>query len=219
MYKICLVEDEKDLNNLITTYLERENYQVVSFYNGEDAIDYVGTEEVNLWILDIMLGDSISGYDIIKKIREVESNVPVIFTSARDQELDKIIGLKLGSDDYITKPYSPRELMLRVKNILKRVYNKPIDTTTINGYTIELEKRTVFEQDTEIVLTSLEYDLLLCFLKGKGRSFSRDDLLKMVWGDDYFGNDRVVDDLIRRLRHKMPNIKIITMYGYGYKLI
>lgn|SRR5574344_952119 len=219
MYKICLVEDEKDLNNLITTYLERENYQVVSFYNGEDAIDYVGTEEVNLWILDIMLGDSISGYDIIKKIREVESNVPVIFTSARDQELDKIIGLELGSDDYITKPYSPRELMLRVKNILKRVYNKPIDTTTINGYTIELEKRTVFEQDTEIVLTSLEYDLLLCFLKGKGRSFSRDDLLKMVWGDDYFGNDRVVDDLIRRLRHKMPNIKIITMYGYGYKLI
>ena len=119
MYKICLVEDEKDLNDLIVSYLKRENYEVVNFYNGEDAIDYVG-QQVHLWILDIMLGDTISGYDIIKRIREFDPEVPVIFTSARDQDLDKIIGLELGSDDYVTKPYSPKELVLRVNRIIKR---------------------------------------------------------------------------------------------------
>ena len=122
MYRICLVEDEVNLNNVIKSYLERESYEVVSFYNGEEASLYVGKETVHLWILDIMLGDNISGYDLIKKIRENNSDVPVIFTSARDQDLDKIIGLELGSDDYITKPYSPKELVLRVNNFIKRVY-------------------------------------------------------------------------------------------------
>ena len=106
MYKICLVEDEKNLNDLIKSYLTRENYEVINFYTGQDAINYEGI--VHLWILDIMLGDDITGYDIIKKIREKNQDVPVIFTSARDQELDKIIGLELGSDDYITKPYSTK---------------------------------------------------------------------------------------------------------------
>ena len=124
MYRICLVEDEKNLNDLIKSYLEREGYEVINFYSGESAFDYISKEKVHLWILDIMLGDSISGYDIIKKVRQSDGNVPVIFTSARDQDLDKIIGLELGSDDYITKPYSPKELVLRVNNIIKRVYRQ-----------------------------------------------------------------------------------------------
>ena len=107
MYTICFVEDEIDLSNLIRTYLERSGYQVVSFTKGRDAIDYIGNK-VDLWVLDIMLGDDVNGYDIIKAIREQDSNVPVIFTSARDQDLDKILGLELGSDDYITKPYSSK---------------------------------------------------------------------------------------------------------------
>ena len=120
MYNIALVEDEKDLNDLIKTYLEKEGYNVTSYYNGDTAIK--DSDKVyHLWILDIMLGDDISGYDIIKKIREDNNDVSVIFTSARDKELDKIIGLELGSDDYITKPYSPKELVLRVNNIIKRV--------------------------------------------------------------------------------------------------
>ena len=123
MYRIWLVEDEKDLNDLIKSYLEHEDYEVINFYNGEDAYNYIGKEKVHMWILDIMLGNGISGYDIIKKIREIDPNVPVIFTSARDQDLDKIIGLELGSDDYVTKPYSPKELMLRVDTIIKRVYH------------------------------------------------------------------------------------------------
>ena len=123
MKTIALVEDEKDLNNLIRTYLEKEGYNVVSYYDGESTINNIN-KDVDLWILDIMLGDTISGYDIIKKIREDNPDVPVIFTSARDKDLDKIIGLELGSDDYIAKPYSPKELVLRVNNIIRRVYSK-----------------------------------------------------------------------------------------------
>ena len=218
MYKICLVKDERDLNNLIKSYLEHANYEVVNFFNGQDALDYIGNK-VDLWILDIMLGDNVSGYDIINKIREKEPNVPVIFTSARDQDLDKIIGLELGSDDYITKPYSPKELVLRVNNIIKRVYNKLTDKISYEGYTIDIDKRIVKDGDTEIKLTTLEFDLLLLFVQNKNKSFSRDDILKSVWGDDYFGSDRVVDDLVRRLRKKIKRININTLYGYGYRLI
>ena len=219
MYKICLVEDEENLNQLIKSYLTRAGYEVVNFLNGEDAMNYIGNE-VHLWILDIMLGDQISGYDIIKKIREESKDVPVIFTSARDQDLDKIIGLELGSDDYVTKPYSPKELVLRVNNMMKRVYdNHPSDKVTYEDYEINLSKRMVYQQGKEINLTTLEFDLLLLFINHKNKSFSRDDILKNVWGEDYFGSDRVVDDLVRRLRKKMPNLHINTLYGFGYRLI
>ena len=218
MYKICLVEDEKNLNSLIKSYLEKEGYEVISCYNGRDAIDKIQDTEIKLWILDIMLGDSISGYDIIKEVRKTNVNVPVIFTSARDQDLDKIIGLELGSDDYITKPYSPKELVLRVNNIIKRVYSKTENKFVYETYIIDKNKRRVYENEKIINLTTLEYDLLIMFLDNKNKSFSREDILKIVWGDDYFGSDRVVDDLVRRLRRKMPKLSINTIYGFGYRL-
>ena len=218
MYKICLVEDEKNLNSLIKSYLEKEGYEVISCYNGRDAIDKIQDTEIKLWILDIMLDDSISGYDIIKEVRKTNVNVPVIFTSARDQDLDKIIGLELGSDDYITKPYSPKELVLRVKNIIKRVYSKTENKFVYETYIIDKNKRLVYENEKIINLTTLEYDLLIMFLDNKNKSFSREDILKIVWGDDYFGSDRVVDDLVRRLRRKMPKLSINTIYGFGYRL-
>lgn len=216
MYKVCLVEDEKNLNDLIKSYLEREGYQVIQFYNGTDALNHV-TDKVDLWILDIMLGDEISGYDIIKKIRE-SYDVPVIFTSARDQDLDKIIGLELGSDDYVTKPYSPKELVLRVNNIIKRAYATHTEKINYDNYEIDLDKRLVMENNKEISLTTLEFDLLVMFLKNKNKSFSRNHILETVWGDDYFGSDRVVDDLVRRLRKKLPHLRLNTIYGYGYRL-
>ena len=218
MYKICLVEDEKNLNSLIKSYLEKEGYEVISCYNGRDAIDKIQDTEIKLWILDIMLGDSISGYDIIKEVRKTNVNVPVIFTSARDQDLDKIIGLELGSDDYITKPYSPKELVLRVNNIIKRVYSKTENKFVYETYIIDKNKRLVYENEKIINLTTLEYDLLIMFLDNKNKSFSREDILKIVWGDDYFGSDRVVDDLVRRLRRKMPKLSINTIYGFGHRL-
>ena len=216
-YKIVLVEDEINLNNLIKTYLENAGYDVITFYNGHDAMENINID-AHLWILDIMLPDDINGYDIIKKIRESNEIMPVIFTSARDQDLDKIIGLELGSDDYLTKPYSPKELVLRVNNIIKRVYSSDMSKIKYNNYTIDLEKRTVLDNDKELDLTTLEFDLLKMFLTNKNKSFSRDDILNIIWGENYFGTDRVVDDLVRRLRKKMPDLNINTMYGYGYRL-
>ena len=216
MYKICLVEDEKNLNDLIKSYLEREKYEVVSYYSGNEALNHT-KDFFDLWILDIMLGDDVSGYDIIKKIRN-ESDVPIIFTSARDQDLDKIMGLELGSDDYVTKPYSPKELVLRVGNLIKRTYSKETEVIIYDKYKIDLDKRQVMDESKELSLTTLEFDLLIMFLKNKNKSFSRSSILEKVWGNDYFGSDRVVDDLVRRLRKKMPKLRLNTIYGYGYRL-
>lgn len=219
MYTICLVEDEIDLSNLIKAYLEKANYNVVCFTKGEDAINYIPNNP-HLWVLDIMLQDDINGYDIIKKIRESNEDVPVIFTSARDQDLDKILGLELGSDDYLTKPYSSKELVLRVNKIIKRVYQKTSDDKIkYESYDVDVRKRVVLENEKEIKLTTLEFDLLLMFLKNINKGFSREEILDSVWGNDYFGTDRAVDDLIRRIRKKMPKLKLNTMYGYGYRLL
>lgn len=217
MYRICFVEDEKDLSDLVKVYLEKAGYEVIIFSKGHDAISYID-QKPNLWILDIMLEDDISGYDLIKEIRNKDPNVPVIFTSARDQDLDKILGLELGSDDYITKPYSSKELVLRVNNIIKRVYGKDIETLSYDNYQVFLEKRIVKYDNKEIKLTTLEFDLLTLLLKNKNKVFSREEILNSVWGEDYFGNDRVVDDLIRRLRKKMPKLNIGSIYGFGYRL-
>lgn len=216
-YTIVLVEDEINLNNLIKVYLEKAGYNVIQYFNGTDAINNIDIK-ANLWILDIMLPDEINGYDIIKKIRENNEMMPVIFTSARDKDLDKIIGLELGSDDYLTKPYSPKELVLRVNNLIKRVYSSDMSKIKYNDYLIDLEKRIVSLNNENLNLTTLEFDLLKMFLTNKNKSFSRDDILNIIWGENYFGTDRVVDDLIRRLRRKMPDLNIETMYGYGYRL-
>ena len=217
MKKIVLVEDEENLNYLIKTYLEKAGYEVISYLNGEDAIENI-TDDIHLWILDIMLGGDITGFDILKQIKEKNETIPVIFTSARDKDLDKIIGLELGSDDYITKPYSPKELVLRVNNLIKRVYNNDYKKIVYDKYIIDTEKRMVFLNEEDINLTTLEFDLLYMFITNKNKSFSRDDILNNIWGSDYYGNDRVVDDLIRRLRKKMPKLNINTIYGFGYRL-
>lgn len=218
MYKICLVEDEIDLQTVVKMYLEKAGYDVVTFSKGTDAINYIGNK-VDVWILDIMLGDDVNGYDVIKAIREKYPLVPVIFTSARDQDLDRILGLELGSDDYITKPYSSKELVLRVNNIIKRVYQS-FDSKIINylDYNIDLDKRVVSIKDKPIKLTTLEFDLLILLVENINKSFSREDILNAVWGNDYFGSDRAVDDLVRRLRKKMPLLNVNTIYGYGYRL-
>ena len=220
MYTVCLVEDEIALSNIVKAYLERAGYEVICFSKGSDAINYIGNK-VDIWILDIMLGDDISGYNVIKAIREKDEMVPVIFTSARDQELDKIFGLELGSDDYMTKPYSSKELVLRVNNIIKRVYKDNKQNNNIikyNDYVVDIEKRIVTLEDKEIKTTTLEFDLLVLFLKNLNVCFSREDIIEKVWGSDYYGTDRVVDDLIRRIRKKLSKIKIEAVYGYGYRL-
>ena len=141
MYKICFVEDEVDLQTVVKLYLEKAGYEVICFEKGNDAINYIGNK-VDAWILDIMLGDDVNGYDVIKAIREKYPDVPVLFTSARDQDLDRILGLELGSDDYITKPYSSKELVLRVNNLIKRAYKQTEShILEIASYQVDLDRR------------------------------------------------------------------------------
>ncbi len=214
---ICVVEDEKDLNNLVAQYLRKEGYEVRSYYTYEEANAHVTDDDVHLWILDIMLDDK-SGFDLIEEIRLQGPEIPVIFMSARDKEFDRIIGLEKGSDDYITKPFSPKELVLRVNNIIKRAYKDDNNRISIDGYELDEEQRKIFFENEEIELTTKEFDLLMMFIKNKGIAFSRDKILENVWDENYFGSDRVVDDTLRRLRKKLPNLNIHTIYGYGYRL-
>ena len=218
MAKIYLVEDEIDLSNLVEKYLVKEGNEVVHFTTGEQALEHIN-DDVDLWILDIMLPGSVSGYDLIKEIK-VNHNTPVIFTSARDQDIDRVLGLELGGDDYLSKPYSLRELMLRVKNILLRVKPKVANRVeNIGPYEVNLADRSVKYRNALIELTSKEYDLLCFLLEKKAQKFSRDEILFAIWGNEYNGSNRVVDDLMRRLRNKLPHLRVETLYGYGYRLL
>lgn len=214
---INIVEDEKDINNLVAQYLRKEGYEVHSYYTYEEASAHVVDDDVHLWILDIMLDDK-SGFDLIEEIRLQGQETPVIFMSARDKEFDRIIGLEKGCDDYITKPFSPKELVLRVNNIIKRAYRDDNNRISIDGYELDEEQRKIYADNVEIELTTKEFDLLMMFIKNKGIAFSRDKILENVWDENYFGSDRVVDDTLRRLRKKLPNLNIHTIYGYGYRL-
>ena len=211
---INVVEDEKDLNELVKRYLEKEGYHVNSYLSYDEAYAHID-DAVDLWILDIMLDDK-SGFDLIEEIKGRNADTPVIFMSARDKEFDRIIGLEKGSDDYITKPFSPKELVLRVNNIIRRVYKD--DKIVVDGYEINETQRAVYENGEMIDLTTKEFDLLLLFVRNRGKAFLREEILQKVWEENYYGSDRVVDDTMRRLRRKLPNINIQTIYGFGYRL-
>ena len=214
---ICIVEDEKDLNELVKRYLEKEGYEVRSYLNFDEASAHTDDDDVHLWILDIMLKDK-SGFDLIDEVRAHNPDVPVIFMSARDKEFDRIIGLEKGSDDYITKPFSPKELVLRVNNVIRRTYRDEGMRIEVDGYEIDEQQRMVFAKDMQIELSTKEFELLMLFVNNRGTAFSREEILSKVWEENYYGSDRVVDDTLRRLRRKMPELSIRTIYGYGYRL-
>ncbi|AUJ60155.1 response regulator transcription factor [Bacillus velezensis] len=221
-YTIYLVEDEDNLNELLTKYLENEGWNITSFTKGEDARKQMQPSP-HLWILDIMLPDT-DGYTLIKEIKEKDPDVPVIFISARDADIDRVLGLELGSNDYIAKPFLPRELIIRVQKLLELVYKEQPAAKktgiTVSSYNVIEDAREVYDETGTLVnLTSKEFDLLLLFLHHKGHPFSREDILLKIWGHDYFGTDRVVDDLVRRLRKKMPELKVETIYGFGYRMM
>ena len=215
-YKINIIDDEKSLNDLVRAYLEKEDFIVYSFYTYDEALMHVD-DDVHLWIIDIML-DKHSGFDLLNDIKEHKPDMPIVFMSARDQEFDRIIGLEKGCDEYITKPFSMKELVLRIRNVLKRVYKNNPFLIEMDGYLIDEGKRRVSENGQFIDLTTKEYDLLLFFIKNSAMALSREQVLSKVWEKNYFGSDRVVDDTLRRLRKKMPNLNIKTIYGYGYRL-
>lgn len=216
--RIYYVEDEKDLSEIVRKILVKEGFDVTVFYDGESAWEKIGDKDVDLWILDVMLTGKIDGFNLIKEIKKQNPETPVIFTSARDHALDKIMGLELGSDDYLAKPFSNKELILRVKAILRR-NQKYRDITQYDDYTILIDKREIKYLDDTITLTNKEFEMLLVFIQKRNEPISREELLEKIWGEVDFRNERVVDDLLRRLRYKLPLLKIETIYGYGYRLL
>lgn len=218
MKKIYLVEDEKSLSQLLSVYLIEAGYSVVVFDNGLKAKSKIN-EAPDLWILDIML-PGMDGYTLIKEIKNSTPDIPVIFTSARNAELDRVIGLEMGSDDYLPKPFLPRELVIRVNRILERKNSTVTENKsyTLGSYIFEPSKRLISTEDGVLTLSNKEYDLLEFLINHINQAVSRNDMIDAVWGMDYFGSDRVVDDTIRRLRKKMPKLSIEPIYGYGYML-
>lgn len=222
-YKVYLAEDEKNLSEILKAYMMKEGWEVVVFENGDDAIAEAENAP-HLWVLDIMLPGT-DGYHVLKEIRAINENTPVIFISARDQDLDRVLGLEMGSDDYLSKPFLPQELIIRVKKLLKRVYgeiaqeNKKVK---LNDYIVDAEARVVIDtldDNRSIELTTKEMDLILLLTEDVGKALSREDIIEQVWGEDYFGSDRAVDDVVRRVRKKMSRIHLETLYGFGYRIL
>lgn len=217
MKKIFLVEDEKNLAALLVSYLSDAKYHVKSFYNGLDAKNSI-LEKPDLWILDIML-PGLDGYSLIKEIKKNTPEIPVIFMSARSAELDRVLGLEMGSDDYLPKPFLPRELVLRVNRFFKKEKDNVAKTiVSLGPYSFHRQKRVIINEEEEILLTVKEYDILNFLLTNPGNAVSRTNIIDTVWGKDYFGSERVVDDALRRLRKKVPELPLETVYGYGYIL-
>ncbi len=209
-----LVEDEENLNTLLSFSLKNEKYDVVSFLTYTEALEHI-KDNVDAWIVDINLPDG-SGLDLVKLIKEKNPAQTVLIISARDSEIDKLVGLEIGSDDYITKPFLPRELTIRLGRLLQSS-SKEKDQDSFGSISIDYDKRLVFEDGIILDFTSKEFDVIMMFSKNPNQAFSREQLLDRVWGNDYFGSDRVVDDLIRRIRKKSEKLPIETVYGYGYR--
>jgi two-component system response regulator ResD len=214
---VLLVENEESLLELISTYLIKEGYLVHRAKDGFLALSLFKNQDIDLVILDIMLDQS-DGWTVCREIRK-ESNIPILMLTARNQESDKLFGFELGADDYMTKPFSLKELVARSNALIRRSdYQIQTDMIQKGGLAINQKSHKVYVEDKEIELTPKEYDLLLYFIKRENEAISREDLLSHVWGIQYFGDLRTVDTHIKRLRQKIePLIYIHTIFGVGYR--
>ncbi len=216
-YKIAIVEDDLDMLELLEMVLKFSGFYVRTFSGFNRAMKSI-KEPYDLWLLDVMLKDG-SGYDLMTLIKKYNAEKPIIFVSALSSEIDRVKGLELGSDDYITKPFSRKELVLRINNVLRRVKRNGCDEImAFSDYKLNFEERILYFNDEKVDLTSKEIALLIILVEHAGNIVSREKLLFSVWGIDYFGSGRVLDDTIRRLRKKCENLFIETVYGEGYRL-
>ena len=216
---ILLIEDEQDIADLLVLFFEREGYRLLHAATSEEGIDRVRERDPRVVLLDVGL-PGIDGLEVCRKIRAT-SEVPIIMLTARDSEVDKIVGLELGADDYVTKPFSPRELVAWVKAVLRRSEEQPVAPRIleIGDFAVDAGRREVRLEDGDVVRpTAREFDLLWYLAERRGLALSRSQILEAVWGYDYFGETRTVDVHIRQLRKKLPGIPIETVWGVGYRL-
>ena len=221
--KILLVDDEKTLAKALKFNLEKEGYQVSCAYDGEEALQQVEQEQPDLIVLDLML-PKIDGFEVCQKVRRNHS-IPIIMLTAKTEDIDKILGLELGADDYMTKPFNPRELVARIKAILRRSASANQGTNhlvDVHGLKVDLFRHKTWVKGEEVDLTAKEFALLSLLIVNPGRVYSREQLLKQVWGYDYYGDARTVDVHIRHLREKVEEdpanpLYVVTVWGSGYK--
>ncbi|GLI50414.1 MULTISPECIES: response regulator transcription factor [Tepidanaerobacter] len=220
--KILVVDDEKRIVDLVKIYLEREGFSVDEAFDGQQALDKISSSSYDLIILDLML-PIVDGWTVCKDIRQ-KYDTPIIMLTARGEEFDKVLGFELGADDYVVKPFSPRELTARVKALLRRIVSKEDEESEILAFPelmIDPISRVVKVNNKEVALTPKEFDLLYFLAKNKGKVFSREKLLKEVWGYDFYGSLRTIDTHIKQLREKLGRSKaasyISTIWGIGYK--
>ncbi len=217
---VVVVEDEPDLADLVATYCRREGWEVSLASEGERALDIIRARRPDLVVLDIGLPGSMDGLEVCRELRKT-SSVPVLFLTARDSEVDRILGLELGADDYVTKPFSPREVVARIKAILRRGTSTPDTPTgaTFGELVVDLNARQVTLRGQEIDLAAQEWELLGLLLANPGRALSRQQLLDGAWGADWIGDPRTVDVHVRQLRKKLgDDLPLATIRGTGYRL-
>lgn len=221
---ILVVDDEANIRDLARLYLEKDGYKVITAVDGREAINLVKQEPPTLMVLDLMLPE-VDGWEVCRQVR-TDSNLPILMLTARTDDIDKIVGLEMGADDYLTKPFNPRELVARVRAILRRVSSTASGTTaeqvrTLGNVTVDPSSREMTIAGERVTLRTKEFDLLLTLMDHVNIVLSRDQLLDLVWGYEFYGQTRTVDVHIANLREKMSNstISIETVWGMGYKLI
>ena len=217
--KLLVVDDEVLIREVVKEYAIHEGFEILEANNGIAALKIIEKEDIDCLILDIMM-PKLDGIDTFKKMRE-KKNIPTIILSARDEEYDKLSSFELGVDDYLTNPFSPKELMARIKALMKRC-NKIVDGTySYQDLVIDTVAHTVILEGKELSLTPKEYDLLLYFIQNKNVALSREQLLNKIWGYDFYGDDRTIDTHIKMLRNNLGKYRdlIVTVRGMGYKLV
>ncbi len=216
---ILLIEDEEEIADLLRLYFEREGFRLVHAASGEQGLDRARRGDIRAALLDIGL-PGIDGIEVCRRLR-AESDIPILMLTARDSEVDKVVGLEIGADDYVTKPFSPRELVARVKAVLRRSEERPVavKTVTVEGFIIDSGRRQVEMPSGDVIRpTAREFDLLWYLASHPGLVLSRQQILEAVWGYDYFGETRTVDVHVRQLRKKIPEVPIETVWGVGYRM-
>jgi DNA-binding response OmpR family regulator len=219
--RILLVDDEQNIRELAALYLEKEGFAVDFAADGREAIQRFQQVQPNLVLLDVMM-PGMDGFEVCRELRR-DSDVPVLMLTARSEDVDKIVGLELGADDYMTKPFNPRELVARVKAILRRYDsgNRPKNTIAVGNLFVDKARREARIGDDMLNLRTKEFDLLVAFAENPGIALTRDQLLESVWGYDYAGETRTVDVHVQHLRSKLngAGVQIETLRGVGYKLL
>lgn len=223
MNKILLVEDEESIRKFTRINLERENFEVIEAENGEVGIEEFNTHSPDVVILDVMM-PGIDGYEVCRRIRATDKKVGIIMLTAKTQDVDKIIGLEAGTDDYMIKPFNPKELVLRIKSLIRRMdmTESKEDLVEFGPFKFDRYSRTFSKHDKVIELTPTELSLVNLFISNPGKAFTRDELLNKTWGEDYMGDTKIVDVNIRRVRAKIEDKPsdpefLETVWGIGYR--